>query len=174
MRRFLILLAAVAAGTVLAASCDDDGGGSSTTTDSGVTDLDESTGLDDTTGTGEPGAPPVEEGSATVSIGDNGYLVNAEGFTLYLFDNDMGTTSACTEGCASAWPPETAAGEPIGGEGVDGALLGTAEQADGSVQLTYNGHLLYRFSGDAMPGETNGNGVGGVWHAVDAEGNAAA
>jgi predicted lipoprotein with Yx(FWY)xxD motif len=173
VRRFLLLLAALTATAMVVSACDDDGGGGDTTTDE-VTDeftddlTDEDTGLDDTTGTGEP---PVE-GSATVQVeADEDVLVNAEGFTLYVFDNDTGTTSACTGGCLDTWPPLTVAAEPIAGEGVDGTLLNTAEQADGTIQVTYNDHLLYTFSGDTAPGDTNGDGIGGVWHVIDAAGN---
>jgi predicted lipoprotein with Yx(FWY)xxD motif len=172
VRRFVILLAALTAFAALAAACGDDGGGSTTTTDetTTTTDLSTDTGLSDSTGTGAP----VEEGSATVFVrADEDVLVNSEGYTLYVFDNDTGTTSACTGGCASAWPPLTVGAEPIAGPGVDGTLLGTAEQADGSVQVTYNGHLLYTYSGDTEPGTNNGEGVGGVWHTIDAAGNPA-
>jgi hypothetical protein len=38
------------------------------------------------------------------------------------------------------------------------------------MQLTYDGWPLYRYSGDAKPGEANGQGVGGVWFAMTPEG----
>jgi predicted lipoprotein with Yx(FWY)xxD motif len=31
-------------------------------------------------------------------------------------------------------------------------------------QAGYNGHPLYTYSGDTGPGQTTGEGVGGVWH----------
>ena len=45
---------------------------------------------------------------------------------------------------------------------------------DGKAQVTYNGHPLYRFSGDQKPGDTNGQGVsafGGLWYAVSPTGD---
>jgi predicted lipoprotein with Yx(FWY)xxD motif len=169
VRRFLILLAALTATAMLVAACDDDGGGGTETVDTDAPETD----LGDNTGTAGSGTPPVEEGGATVSLGDSGFLVDARGYTLYLFDVDEGTTSACTDACADLWPPYTIEGEPIAGEGVDGTLLNTAEQPDGSVQVTYDGNLLYTYASDTAPGDTNGDGVGGVWHAVEPSGNAA-
>ena len=86
-------------------------------------------------------------------------LVDAQGNALYLFEQDPGKTSACTGACITTWPPLTASGSPTGGTGVDASLLGTAKQADGSNQVTYNGHLLYTFTGDAAAGDTTGEGV---------------
>ena len=64
------------------------------------------------------------------------------------------------------------ADDPSGGDGIDGGLIGTTPRDDGGTQVTYNGHPLYRFAPDEAPGDTNGQGVGGVWFAVDATGNA--
>jgi predicted lipoprotein with Yx(FWY)xxD motif len=111
---------------------------------------------------------------ATVQTTDNAdfgtILTDADGRTLYLFEQDQGTTTACTTGCSAAWPALVADGKPTAGDGVDASLLGTAKQADGTVQVTYNGHLVYRYSGDAAAGDTNGEGIGGVWFVVSAAG----
>ena len=76
----------------------------------------------------------------------------------------------CSGGCASAWPPLVTVGDPIAVEGVDGDLLGTIDREDGSVQVAYNGWPLYRYGGDQKPGDTKGQGVGGVWFAVSTAG----
>jgi predicted lipoprotein with Yx(FWY)xxD motif len=126
---------------------------------------------EDTTTSGDEATPA---GSATVmvatdpTIGD--HLVDAEGRTLYLFAKDEGTTTACTGGCADNWPPIIADGEPTAGEGVDTALLGTADGIEPN-QVTYNGHLLYYFAGDQAAGDTNGVGLPD-WYAVDPAGDA--
>ncbi|TMK36859.1 MAG: hypothetical protein E6G58_04900 [Actinobacteria bacterium] len=86
-------------------------------------------------------------------------LVDAQGNALYLFEEDTGATSACTGACIATWPPLTATGSPNAGAGVNGSLLGTAKQADGSNQVTYNGHLLYLFTGDPAASDTTGEGV---------------
>jgi predicted lipoprotein with Yx(FWY)xxD motif len=33
-------------------------------------------------------------------------------------------------------------------------------------QVEYNGHPLYTYAGDTGPGQTTGEGAGGVWHVV--------
>jgi predicted lipoprotein with Yx(FWY)xxD motif len=100
-------------------------------------------------------------------------LVDAEGYTLYLFEQDTGTKSTCTGDCAATWPAATVTGEPTAGDGVDASLIGTSPRSDGSTQLTYAGHPLYRFAGDTAPGDLNGQEVGDVWYAVTADGQAA-
>ena len=36
-------------------------------------------------------------------------------------------------------------------------------RADGTTQVTHNGMPLYYFAGDTKAGDTNGQGVNGVW-----------
>jgi predicted lipoprotein with Yx(FWY)xxD motif len=98
-------------------------------------------------------------------------LTDAQGHTLYQFDQDHGTTSSCTASCASTWPALTVTGSATAGTGVDASLLGTAKQPNGTTQVTYNGHLLYAFSGDTAAGQTNGEGIGGIWFIMGADGN---
>jgi predicted lipoprotein with Yx(FWY)xxD motif len=88
-------------------------------------------------------------------------LVNSAGMALYTFSPDgMGTTSKCTGTCLAAWPALTV---PVGTTptlpaGVSGTLA-TAKQANGALQVTYNGQLLYTFLSDSSPGQVTGNGV---------------
>jgi predicted lipoprotein with Yx(FWY)xxD motif len=103
-------------------------------------------------------------------------LVDSEGFTVYAFAKDKGTMSSCYGECAEAWPPVTAAGGPIEGEGVMSSLLGTTKRKDGTAQVTYAGHPLYTFIKDSKPGEANGNGVvafGAEWYALGGAGSPA-
>jgi predicted lipoprotein with Yx(FWY)xxD motif len=39
-------------------------------------------------------------------------------------------------------------------------------QGANGAQVEYNGHPLYTFVGDSAPGQTNGQGKGGVWFVV--------
>jgi predicted lipoprotein with Yx(FWY)xxD motif len=97
-------------------------------------------------------------------------LGTTKGFVLYSFDPDGTDTVApkCVDACADAWPAYVATKKSKGvGKGLDKSLLGVG----GGGQVVYNSHLLYLFSGDSEPRQTNGNGVGGVWHAVGADGN---
>ena len=114
----------------------------------------------------------VAGGATAVSVAQNAtqgaILVDAQGRTLYLFEKDDGTKSACTGACASIWPAYTAGATPGAGSGVDGASLATA---NGQVaqQVTYHGHLLYHYSGDAAPGDVKGVGIPG-WYPVGPSG----
>ena len=54
----------------------------------------------------------------------------------------------------------------LAGAGLSSSLLGRIKRPDGTTQVTYNGMPLYYFSGDANPGDTNGQGIGGVWFAA--------
>jgi predicted lipoprotein with Yx(FWY)xxD motif len=131
----------------------------------------------------ETAAPPTEpaasgsdgpSASTTVQTGDSDLgtiLTDGDGMTLYMFLNDTGTTSTCTVGCAATWPALTVDGEATAAMGADGSLLGTTTRDDGTTQVTYNGHPLYHYSGDAAPGDTNGEGIGDIWFAVSAKGD---
>lgn len=102
------------------------------------------------------------------------FLVDQEGRTLYLFTSDTQNsgTSSCTGDCLAEWPPVAVVENPQAGEGVDAALLGTITRDDGSLQAAYNGWPLYYYTGDAAPGDVNGQGLGGVWYLVSGAGNA--
>jgi len=105
---------------------------------------------------------------------DGKFLADGHGRALYLFEADKGSTSACTGACASAWPPVTASAMPMAGGGVSQSLLGTAKRADGTEQLTYNGHPLYYFSADTGSGMAKGQGVkafGSDWYVLDGKGS---
>jgi predicted lipoprotein with Yx(FWY)xxD motif len=170
--RASVLLVAGLVAVLGLAACgddDDDDASSSGTTEPAAEETTTTAPADTTT----TAAPEPTEG-ATIALASTGLgevLVDAEGFTLYLFTNDTGGTSTCSGGCAETWPA-VISDSPSGGDGIDGGLIGTAARDDGSTQVTYNGHPLYRFTPDEAPGDTNGQGVGGVWFAVDATGNA--
>lgn len=95
-------------------------------------------------------------------------LVDDEGRTLYMFDNDTGGESTCYDDCASTWPPVT--GTAAAGDGVDASLIGTTMRTDGTVQVTYNGLPLYLFAGDSAAGDVNGQGVNDIWWVVGPDG----
>src|SRR6266480_5547213 len=105
----------------------------------------------------------IKTTSATVNGKSVTMLTNAQGMTLYYFKPDTATKSACTGSCASNWPPLVFTGS--GSPASDTALPGTLSVVTDThgQQLEYNGHLLYRFSGDTAPGQTHGEGIKGVW-----------
>jgi predicted lipoprotein with Yx(FWY)xxD motif len=92
-------------------------------------------------------------------------LADSQGRTLYLFLKDRNGTSSCDGSCAQTWPALTTTGTPTAGDGVSGKL-GTSERTDGTAQVTIAGHPLYVYANDAAAGDTNGEGVGGVWFVV--------
>jgi len=88
-------------------------------------------------------------------------LADAKGMTLYYVQSDTPTTSSCAGGCAKIWPPLLSASTPAAEDPLPGKLA-VAKTANGS-QVSYNGHLLYRYSGDSAPHQANGEGVAGKW-----------
>lgn len=91
---------------------------------------------------------------------DSGGVLRAPGGqSLYTFSKDLPGESKCYDGCAAAWPPLMAAE----GAAAKGAWTLHARK-DGGQQWGWNGRPLYRFAGDTRPGETQGDGQGGVWH----------
>lgn len=129
--------------------------------------------------TEEPEAtePPEEQGGddLTITQADSSLgliLVDPAGSSLYLFLNDNQGESTCYGGCAQTWPPVMVEGDVVASEALDAALIGVTTREDGSSQVTYNGWPLYYYFGDASPGDTNGQGLGGVWYLVSATGEA--
>jgi len=121
-------------------------------------------------------AASTSGGSASVALRSTGLgkiLVDGKGQTLYLFEADTGKSSACKGSCASAWPPLTTSGKPTAGAGVIGAKLGTIRRSDGTSEVTYNGHPLYKYVGDQAPGQTTGQGsddYGAEWYVLSRAG----
>jgi predicted lipoprotein with Yx(FWY)xxD motif len=93
-------------------------------------------------------------------------LTDSKGDTLYVYSKDMrGAASTCTMSCAKEWP--AVKGKAVAAMGVTFAgSLGSVKDMDGTVQATYDGYPLYTYAGDMAPGETSGNGAGGVWHVI--------
>ena len=90
------------------------------------------------------------------------YLADANGMTLYTFKKDAPGKSACTGECTKLWPVfHRDRVSPQGGPQAEN--FATIARADGTNQTTYKGRPLYYFSGDKKPGDTNGQGVAGLW-----------
>lgn len=175
-------LVATVAATLLFAACSYGTGGVSSASSGPVTPAPAASaggsgygggygGGGDDYGTSAPASPAASDaaGSYVIEIAESPalgtFLVGEGGRTLYTFDKDTATASACSGGCAQAWPPfvvedaETA----TAGAGVSGAIA-MITRDDGSRQAAYVGHPLYYYAADAQAGDTNGEGVGGVWH----------
>lgn len=114
--------------------------------------------------TGDPGSPTA---AAELMVTDSSLgeiVVDAEGMTVYMFDNDTqgSGTSSCEGQCAENWPAVTTEADAPAVDGVTGEV-GTITGVDGATQVTLNGWPLYSFAGDSVPGDLAGQGVNGVW-----------
>ncbi len=123
--------------------------------------------------------PPVAKTAAavpahatTIKVAQAGslgqILTTADGRTLYVFlkDTPGSGKSACSGGCAQAWPPLTlASGDPVKADGMQGTVS-LVTRDDGTKQVAYNGQPLYTYANDAAPGDTKGQGVGNNWFVV--------
>ena len=87
-------------------------------------------------------------------------LTGPNGMTLYTHAGDTATSSSCTGGCATTWPPLETNGQPMARAGVTGQL-GTLTRPDGATQVTYRGLPLYYWQGDTKAGDATGDGVEG-------------
>ncbi len=101
------------------------------------------------------------------------YLADASGRVVYLWEKDKTTKSECNDACAQAWPPVTTSTAPHAGGKVNASMLGMTKRADGTTQVTYNGHPLYYYAEDEQPGQTKGQGskeFGAGWYVLTAKG----
>ena len=152
--RLTTLLALLAVAAVLAAcgSGSSSGGGSATTKSP-------SAGASSATAAAVASADKAKVGSV---------IVDAQGRTLYRFTAEAQGVPVCTGACVGTWPPAlvgAASGLP--------KHVATVKRPDGGkLQLTYDGHPLYRYAGDQSKTDANGEGVGGQWFVVKAGGTA--
>ena len=117
---------------------------------------------------------PEETSSAALTTADSSLgeiVVDGEGMTVYMFDNDTqgADASVCEGECATNWPAVTTDSDTLEVDGVTGEV-GTIEGVDGSTQVTLNGWPLYYFVGDEAAGDTNGQGVNQVWWVLTPDG----
>ena len=92
--------------------------------------------------------------------------------TVYLFEADNGGASSCSGECASVWP--AVSGHPQASGQAVASHLGTVTRADGTTQVTYNGHPLYLYSRDKDDGDAYGQGLksfGASWYVLAPSGN---
>lgn len=139
---------------------------SSTTTEAPTTP----TSVLDLTTTTLPGPGRVDV--ATTPLGP--VLVDGDGLTLYAFVGDTPAAIGCIGTCLQAWPPLLATSVVAGPE-LDPTTFTLTARPDvpaGSTggQVTAAGRPLYRFTGDARPGETIGQGFNRTWFVVRPDG----
>lgn len=117
----------------------------------------------------KPGTDSAAAASASTTLGS--VIVNGDGRTAYFFDHDTANSgkSACTGGCSSTWPAITSPSKTPAVTGVTGTI-GTIPDDAGTFQVTVDGMPIYTYSGDSASGDTNGQGIGGIWWAAGADG----
>jgi predicted lipoprotein with Yx(FWY)xxD motif len=97
---------------------------------------------------------------ATVGDTDKGKgLVDSNGMTLYVFDQDKGGKSSCNGQCATNWPPLTA--EDDAKPSKQWTII---TRADKTKQWAYKRKPVYTWINDKKAGDATGDGVGGSWH----------
>ena len=179
-RAALVAIAGIAAAGLLASACGGTSSGDKTKTAAagaaGRTSLPTQGGTatkEATSGATAASTGTVASGTAaatgatTVKIATAGslgqILTDANGMTVYTFKNDVaGNGKSAAESLAAVWPPLTAPGPPVKPTGLTGDLA-VITRGDGKTQVTYKGLPLYFFVNDKKAGDTNGQGVGGVW-----------
>jgi len=105
------------------------------------------------------------DGITVVHRPDGIVFGNAEGLTLYVFDEDAetpGQSSCYTERhCERRWPPLVA---PSRDAGV--GQWSVIERRDGTLQWAYQGSPVYISSEDRTPGVMSGDNARQTWHAL--------
>src|SRR2546421_913871 len=112
---------------------------------------------------GSDSSAVIQTATVTVKGQSETVLTNAQGLTLYYFTADSATQSAVSGNLAQIWHAQlfTGSGGPTSSTSLTGKL---SVQTDvNGNQIEYNGHPLYTFSGDSAPGQTNGEGITGMW-----------
>jgi predicted lipoprotein with Yx(FWY)xxD motif len=98
-------------------------------------------------------------------------LVNAKGFTLYMFVPDKRRSVTCVRTCAAIWPPlKLVKGQkPVASGQAKAALLGSDRNPAGGRVVTYARWPLYTYVGDTSPGSAKGQALnlnGGLWYVL--------
>jgi predicted lipoprotein with Yx(FWY)xxD motif len=120
-------------------------------------------------------APAAAAAVVTTKHGKLGTILAVGGkhMTVYMFEGDKGSASACSGACAHVWPPVTTSGSPTASGTAVSADLGTITRSDGTMQVTYKGHPLYYFARDGDASDAYGQGVvgfGSSWYVLSPSG----
>ncbi len=95
--------------------------------------------------------------------GPEPFVADSDRRAVYMLDGDT-DGSACTDDCLKRWAPVYApTTEPDLGAGLAPVLAGVVTRDDGTAQMSYNGHPLYHYVGDAARGDTTGHDLRDDW-----------
>jgi predicted lipoprotein with Yx(FWY)xxD motif/plastocyanin len=98
--------------------------------------------------------------------GIGNYLVDPKGMTLYYFTKDSVGNSTPTGAILANWPVFNAPNFVTISK-MNPTDFSTLTRADGLKVTTFKGFPLYYFIKDQVSGDTQGQGVGGIWFTVD-------
>ena len=113
-------------------------------------------------------SPAGGEGVLTVGMADEGgsYVADSAGNAVYMLEAEGDGVDACVGDCLETWPPVLVTDVQPSidlGTDLDATLLGTVERDDGTMQVTYAGHPLYRYAADTGANRTAGQGIEDQW-----------
>ena len=125
------------------------------------------------------GSNPATKFSVANVSGVGNVVVDGKGRTVYILTNAAKKNVPCTDasGCTGAWPDlpfPDGTSAATAGSGINASLLGSMKLSDGETYPTYNGYLMYEYSGDSSSGQANGQGLksyGGTWYVLNSSGN---
>lgn len=121
-----------------------------------------SSSKDDGGGANAPAGSTV----GTMEVVGYGKVLAVSGKPLYVHSSDPPGGSKCTGGCTSTWPPFTTKGDPGAGSGADESLLSTFKRSDGTTQVLYDKHALYKHTGRGLVSGAGVKSEGGTWYLV--------
>lgn len=171
MTRSLGLAAAAASAVALLAGCGSSSS-SSTSSTSAATASSTPTQSAATTATGAAATSGIAVQTKPSKLGTI-LAAGPKKLTVYLFEADNGSSSACSGACTHVWPPVTTSAAPSAAGAAVSADLGTITRADGTKQVTYKGHPLYFFKQDGDAGDAYGEGsksFGAGWYVLKPNG----
>ena len=94
------------------------------------------------------------------------YLVDGNGHTLYWTTLDSVGQSNVTGTILANWPIFYVANIVVASP-LDASDFGSITRPDGNKQTTYKGRPIYYYIDDQAAGDIRGQGINGIWFAVD-------
>ncbi len=114
-------------------------------------------------------ATPTPTPQYTVNIaskaGIGSYLVDDKGMSLYYTMRDSPGVSNVPDNLLTTWIPFHVSNIVVP-PSLNASDFGNITRSSGQQLTTFRGYPLYYYVGDKVPGDTNGQGIGGVWYVV--------
>jgi predicted lipoprotein with Yx(FWY)xxD motif len=104
--------------------------------------------------------------NTSTKAGIGTYLVDGNGHTLYWTSLDSVGQSNVTGTILANWPIFYVA-NIVSASPLVASDFGSITRTDGNKQTTYKGRPVYYYINDQAAGDTRGQGINGVWFAVD-------